>query len=91
MKLRKNKNVKKITKEAEAMHFKNLNENVLKKESTENGYENKWLYTERECVSCWKIPFWQRIKLVFHGNIWLYALSGSMQPPIKLQCKKSIF
>lgn len=31
-------------------------------------------------VSCWKIPFWQRIKLLWTGVVWLGVLSRGMPP-----------
>ena len=44
-----------------------------------------------ECISCWSVSFWQRLKFLFHGKIWLGILSGSTQPPVWLDCRKTIF
>jgi hypothetical protein len=34
-------------------------------------------------ISCWHIPFWKRIKLLFTGNVWLCVKSQS-HPPLWL-------
>lgn len=34
-------------------------------------------------MSCWKIPFWARIKIVFTGKIFL-AIKGKTHPPVCL-------
>ncbi len=36
----------------------------------------------KQCVSCWKPTFIERIKILFGGNIWLGVLSGKTQPPV---------
>lgn len=44
------------------------------------------------CVSCWKLTFRERIKALFLGKIWLYVHSGeATQPPVSLQCGKTVF
>lgn len=43
------------------------------------------------CISCWTAPFWQRVKFLFHGKIWLGVLSGQTQPPVWLDCTKTVF
>lgn len=43
------------------------------------------------CISCWTVPFWQRLKFLFHGKVWLGVLSGSTQPPVWLDCTKTVF
>lgn len=46
---------------------------------------------EGTCISCWTVPFWQRVKFLFHGKIWLGVLSGKTQPPVWLDCTKTVF
>ena len=59
---------------------------------TEEECGSLWIYRENgQCISCWRIPFWQRVKLLFHGNIWLSVFSGETQPPVWLGCMKTIF
>lgn len=50
------------------------------------------IYRENEtCISCWKASFWQRVKFLFHGKIWLGVLSGETQPPVWVDCTKTVF
>jgi hypothetical protein len=51
-----------------------------------------WIYRqEGYCISLWTCSFWERIKFLFHGHLWVYVLSGMTQPPIALDVKKTIF
>jgi len=43
------------------------------------------------CISLWTVSFWERLKFLFHGHIWLGVLSGTTQPPVWLDCKKTVF
>lgn len=36
---------------------------------------------ERYTCSCWHIPLWKRIKLLWSGNVYL-AVKGTTQPPL---------
>lgn len=49
------------------------------------------LQHEGQCISLWTAPFLERLKFLFHGHIWVGLLSGKTQPPIWLDCTKSIF
>jgi hypothetical protein len=42
-------------------------------------------------VSCWRAPFWERVKFLFHGKIWLGVLSGATQPPVWVDCTETVF
>lgn len=44
-----------------------------------------------QCVSCWTTSFWQRVLFLFHGRIWLGILSGETQPPVWLDCTKTVY
>ena len=51
-----------------------------------------WIYRkDDECISCWETSLWNRIKFLFHGKIWLGVLSGKSQPPVWLDCTKTVF
>lgn len=51
-----------------------------------------WVYTNGEqCISRWRLTFWQRIKLLFTGHIWMSVYSGHTQPPVALCCCKTVF
>lgn len=43
------------------------------------------------CVSLWTVSFWKRLQFLFHGKIWLGVQSGKTQPPVWLDCTKTIF
>lgn len=44
------------------------------------------------CISCWTtISIWDRIKFLFHGKIWLGVMTGRTQPPVWLDCSKTIY
>lgn len=65
----------------------------LKKPSSMTDEECSSLFVHRsetECISCWTAPFWERIKFLFHGKIWLGAY-GKSQPPVWLDCTKTVF
>ena len=76
-----------------AVKFPEANKNLLKPENmTDEECSSLWVYTDgRECISCWKLSFTQRIKAVLFGKIWLSVLSGQTQPPVWLDCDKTIF
>lgn len=51
-----------------------------------------WIYrANNQCISCWTISFWERLKFLFHGKLWLGILSGQTQPPVWLDMSKTIF
>lgn len=43
------------------------------------------------CISCWETSLWERIKFLFHGKIWLGVCSGKTQPPVWIDCEKTVF
>ncbi len=51
-----------------------------------------WVYTDgQQCISCWKLPWRQRITALVHGRVWLSVLSGYTQPPVWMDCSKTVF
>ncbi len=44
-----------------------------------------------ECISLWGTTFWERLKFLFHGKLWIGILSGKTQPPIWLDMTKTVF
>ena len=77
----------------EPIKFKEANKNLLKPSSmTDEECTSLWVYTEgKECISCWKMSFRQRIMALVYGKVWLSVLSGVTQPPVWLDCKKTVF
>jgi len=43
------------------------------------------------CISLWKLTFWERLKALRYGRIWLYVYGGKTQPPVNLSVDKTIF
>lgn len=73
--------------------FKQANKNLLKPDSmTEEECSSLWVYTdENQCISCWKMNWKQRIKALFFGKVWLSVMSGGTQPPVWIDCCKTVF
>lgn len=44
-----------------------------------------------QCISLWTTSFWERLKFLFHGRLWVGILSGKSQPPIWLDMSKTVF
>ena len=36
----------------------------------------------KQCVSCWKTTFKERLNILFTGKVWLGVHSGKTQPPV---------
>jgi hypothetical protein len=76
------------------IQFKESNTELKKPDSmTDEQCANLPIYQSEDgtCISCWKATFWQRIKFLFHGKIWLGVVSGKAQPPVWLDCTKTVF
>ena len=73
--------------------FKEANKNLLKPSSmTDEECSSLWVHTDgKECISCWKLTFVDRIKAAVFGRVWISVLSGQTQPPIWLSCSKTVF
>ena len=73
--------------------FKEVNCNLEKPQNmTDEECLSLAVYTDGEqCISCWKMSFKQRISALIHGKVWLSVLSGQTQPPVWLDCTKTIF
>lgn len=58
---------------------------VLQKPSTMSDNECSSLHVwndGKQCVSCWKPTFKERMNILFDGKVWLGVLSGKTQPPV---------
>lgn len=73
--------------------FKEANKNLLKPQNmTDEECSSLWVYTDgKACISCWKMSFKQRLSALFFGRVWLSVLSGQTQPPVWLDCCKTVF
>lgn len=73
--------------------FKEANKNLLKPDSmTDEECSSLWVYTDGvQCVSCWRLTFKERMFALLFGKVWLSVLSGHTQPPVWLDCSKTVF
>lgn len=73
--------------------FKEANKNLLKPSNmSDDECGSLWVFNDGEqCISCWKVPFWKRIKLIFHGKVWLSIMSGNTQPPCWVDVDTTVF
>lgn len=73
--------------------FNQANKNLLKPNSmTDDECSSLWVYTDRnQCISCWKMNWKQRINALFSGKVWLSVMSGCTQPPVWVDCCKTVF
>lgn len=76
------------------INFKEANVE-LKKPSSMTDEECSSLHIHQtqdgQCISLWTVPFFERLKFLFHGKIWLGVCSGKTQPPVWLDCTKTVF
>lgn len=73
--------------------FKEANKTLLKPESmTDEECSSLTVFSDgRECVSCWKLSWRERLSALLFGKMWLGVLSGSTQPPVWLACANTVF
>jgi hypothetical protein len=77
-----------------AIHFKESTIELKKPASmTDAECSSLHIYqnTDGSCISCWTVSFLQRFKFLFYGKIWLSVFSGQTQPPVWLDCTKTVF
>ena len=44
-----------------------------------------------QCVSRWKLSWWERLAVLWRGHVWLAVLSGKTQPPVCITVDKTYF
>lgn len=73
--------------------FAEANKNLTKPNSmTDEECGSLFVFDDgTQCVSCWKLSFIQRLNALWYGRIWLSVKGGGTQPPVWLDCKKSVF
>lgn len=76
------------------LHFKEAQIELKKPASmTDEECGSLWIHRSKknECISLWTTSFWERLKFLFHGKLWIGILSGQTQPPVWLDMKKTMF
>ena len=73
--------------------FPEANKNLLKPQNmSEKECGSLWVFNDgNQCISCWKMTWKQRIKAIFWGRVWLSVMSGQTQPPVWVDCDKTVF
>ena len=73
--------------------FPEANKNLSKPCDTANiECGDLWVYTDgTQCISCWKLSWKQRLKALLFGKVWLSVRSDGTQPPVWLDCDKTVF
>lgn len=74
-------------------NFKEANKDLLKPQGmTDNECGSLPVMTDgKQCLSCWQMTWKERFAALFFGKVWLCVLSGQTQPPVWMQCEKSVF
>jgi hypothetical protein len=44
-----------------------------------------------QIISCWRLDFWDRIRALIFGRIWLGVMGKKTQAPARLDCCRTIF
>lgn len=80
-------------KELKPIKFPEATKNLGKPESmTDEECGSLWIFNDKkQCISCWKVPFWKRVKMLWHGKVWIGVISGVTQPPIWVDVKNTVF
>ncbi len=75
------------------IHFEEANKDLLKPNSmTDKKCGSLPVWTNnKQCISCWKMSFKDKIRAILFGKVWLSVLSGQTQPPVSLTIEKSMF
>ena len=73
--------------------FKEANRNLSKPPNmSDEECSSLWVHNDGlQCISCWKMTLRQRISALIHGKVWLGVLSGRSQPPVWLDCTRTVF
>lgn len=73
--------------------FKESNKNLIKPVTmTDEECSSLWVYSDnKQCISCWKLNLIERLKVLLFGKVWLCIISGKTQPPVWLDCNKTVF
>lgn len=71
--------------------FKYYNKMLLKPERMEDCGSLPVHTDGKSCVSCWRLGFFERIRALVFGRIWLTVYGGVTQPPVSMNCRKKLF
>ena len=46
---------------------------------------------DKQCITCWKLTFWQRLSVLIFGRVWMGIRSGRMMPSVWLASGRTCF
>ncbi len=74
-------------------NFKEANRTLNKPESmTDEECSSLRVFTDgRQCISCWRMTWKERLEALLFGRLWLSVLSGRTQPPVWVSCARTVF
>lgn len=74
-------------------HFKEANVNLSKPNTmTDDECGSLHIHTDGQtCISLWELSWKERFRILLFGKIWVGVMSGSSQPPIWIDCTKTVF
>ena len=77
----------------EPVNFGESNKTLQKPSSmTDEECGPLYIYNDdKVCISKWRMGWKERLHCLFRGYVWLWVMSGSTQPPVVLEAKKTVF
>lgn len=77
----------------EPIFFEEATKELKKPDSmTDEECSSLWVWNDgQQSISCWKLTWKERLKLLFHGKVWVGVVAGRTQPPIWVDPSKTVF
>lgn len=69
--------------------FKESNATLMPVKGTDQG-KLPICKTDKGWISCWRLSFFDRIRAVIFGHIWIYTY-GKFQYPVSMSCERNLF
>lgn len=76
------------------LKFKEANMELKKPTNmTDEECASLWVHKTKDghFISSWTTSFWDRLRFLVHGKIWLGVVGGESQPPVWISCQKNMF
>ena len=73
--------------------FKEANGTLQKPESmTDEECQSLPVFRDgKQCISCWKLTWKEKLFILLYGRVWLSVFSGNTQPPVWLMGSRTCF
>jgi hypothetical protein len=74
------------------IEFKESNKVLTKPQNMDEECGDLHVFNDgKQSISCWRLSFKQRISALLFGRIWLSVFGGITQPPVWIDCSKTVF